>query len=933
MNILSKVTWKALTKNKTRTGVTILAVVLATAMLTAVLTLGGSIRDYLVRDTVYRTGDYYTMFYYATDEQKQELLRNETISSVADYQALGFFMPEGTPSNWSSFLLAAGDETFFETMPVHLVEGRLPETSSELVIPDGRQDALEYFGYPTAVGSEITLELSTIYDDSQGLGTYQSAIADFPIPQRTFEKTYTIVGVVRENPFGQDGGEISPNLSTLLTFADGNQGTPIWHQLYVKTHRIRDVLPGTAYGLYAVSNRSLLALYGMDPHGQNFTLWIGAACTALIAIILVASACPIRTAFSISVSERTKEFGLLSSIGATKKQIRKSVLFEALFVCAAGIPLGLLLGFGIIATAIRGLERYIANLFLHTAGHAAIYAIASPIAFLVAVAVSAGMVFLSAWVPAKRAAKVTPIAAIRQEDDYRVRPKDVKKFSWKLWGFPGAMARKYYRVSRNKYRATVLSLAISTALFLAAATLSTQLHSAISNAIPTENFDMVFRGTPEDMEDIRTLSSVSRCAYRDSWIYYPLWDADSLSPEFLEAKTTIQNHFPQGYYTPDDSFLCIQYLEDAVLREYLTQEGIDPAPYFDEANPAALVCESVYTTPYYQVGDEWIHDVFRIYPVSENGEPPFLLSNQEYGALEQALPTEDGLGYWDSEFLLDGSTPLVKVWPVMEAPGEESGTISLLPKEEQALYFELVKDTGAPPVVRFYSYDPDAKTRAEAPTATAGISTPRFHFGQRINRLPYGIEQPGSMINLILPLSKAPKMEANMPCLTLNTSNHRATKAYLDALPDGSYTDYIAEEESSRSMVLLIDAFSYGFLALISLICAAGTFNTVSTNITLRRRDFGTLLSLGMKKKELRQMVARECVQYGLRALLWGVPTGLAAGFGISLAMGAAILPIPWLGLAVVTLATFLIVFISMLYSLFKLHGQSPMESIRQENL
>lgn len=945
MNILSKVTWKSLTKNKTRTGVTVLAVVLATATLTAVLTLGISLQNYLVRDTVYRTGDYYTMFYYATDAQKQDLLRNEKAASVADYQALGFFIPEGTPSNWSSFILAAGNKAFFETMPVHLVEGRLPKNSHEIVIPDCRQETLEYFGYSATVGSEITLELSTIFDDSQGLGSYHNAMADYPapIPERTVTKTYTIVGIVHENPFSQDDGAVSPNLSTLLTAADGSQGDPIWHWLYVKTNNVRDVrsaFTDTAYGLYRESNSALLALYGMSSYGQNYTTWIFSACAALIVIILAASVCPIYTAFSISVSERTKQFGLLSSVGATKKQLRKSVLFEALFVCAAGIPLGLLLGFGGIAIAIRGLERYIANLFLHTAEHTAVYAVASPLVILAAAGVSSGMVFLSAWVPAKRAARVTPITAIHQDRDYQVRGKDAKlgRLSWKIWGFPGTMARKYYRVSRKKYRATVISLAISVALFLSATALSTQLHNVVNAIVPAENFDIVFRGSPEEMEAVRKLDSTSRSAYQDSWIYYSLWNEASLSPEFWEAKAAISRHFPDSYYAPDATHLYVQYLEDEVLRAYLIDACLDPAPYFAETDPAALVCETVYRTPYYPIGDAWTYDTFQIYPICENAQPAFLLSNVEYGALEQALPMEAGTGYWNSEFLLYEDVPLVKVWPMMELPGEEAGTLIMEPKEDQALYFEMVRDTDPQntPVIHFYPYDINAKIRSEMPAVTTEDMTPRFHFGRRINLLPYGIAKPESMITVVLPLSKAPKADIYSPGLMLSTSNHRETKAYLDAIPDSEYIDYIEAEESGRSMVLLIDTFSYSFLILVSLICGAGVFNTVSTNLTLRRRDFGTLLSLGMKEKELRRMVASECVQYGMRSLLWGTSIGLAAGFGLSFAIPnscSAAFPVPWLSITVAILAVFLIVFASMAYSLSKLRKESPMEAIRHENL
>ena len=82
--------------------------------------------------------------------------------------------------------------------------------------------------------------------------------------------------------------------------------------------------------------------------------------------------------------------------------------------------------------------------------------------------------------------------------------------------------------------------------------------------------------------------------------------------------------------------------------------------------------------------------------------------------------------------------------------------------------------------------------------------------------------------------------------------------------------------ENDRNLVLIIKVFSYGFIVLISLIALANVFNTISTSIYLRRREFAMLKSVGMTRKGFRKMMNFECLLYGLKALAFGIPTSFA---------------------------------------------------------
>ena len=112
----------------------------------------------------------------------------------------------------------------------------------------------------------------------------------------------------------------------------------------------------------------------------------------------------------------------------------------------------------------------------------------------------------------------------------------------------------------------------------------------------------------------------------------------------------------------------------------------------------------------------------------------------------------------------------------------------------------------------------------------------------------------------------------------LTSDNHAESYTAVQAiLNDNGFNtknlQNIAElEESERNIVTIIRVFSYGFIVLISLIAAANVFNTISTNISLRRREFAMLKSVGMTQKGFNKMLNFECLLYGSRALLYGLP-------------------------------------------------------------
>ena len=924
MNILSKVTWKAMWKNKTRTIVTIIGIILSAAMFMAVVTLAFSLRDFMLRGTYYEQGDYYVRFSGTSQEQLEALKADERVSSVVNVQVHGFFSatyPGEDPGYTNTFLLGSADQGYFDTMPVRLLKGRLPENSGELVVSEYILTRLEKGGHGTELGDTVELTVLTApeYFTDQGL----------PLPENSeYTISYTIVGVIED----------LPNITNLmveaaLTLADDNVPETLFNQSYAKTYDPADaynVVSG-GYGTVTAVNDDLLMLNGVTAYSNLNNILIG-ICAVLIAIIMVGSVSLIYNAFSISVSERTKQFGLLSSVGATKKQIRRSVFFEAGALCAFGIPLGIFFGWAGIAVVLYLLEDIIVEMFNY-GGDIPLYAVASGVGIACAAVIGVITVFISAAIPSARATKVSPVAAIRQSEDYKTGKKAVKvgKLTYKLFGLPGAMAKKYYSISRKKYRSTVISLSISVVLFICAATISGGLRTTASENARVHNYDMVCSGLSEEwIEKLRELAQMEEVE-EAVWLGYssyntvlPLADVEDDFILYHSYHYTESIFEDRGYATPAVS---IAFVEDSKLRAWLEDHNIDPEPYLNAEDPLALVVEQNGT----------------IYDTNEKGETSrYILSSYgvKDGVTELALYSRnldwlqvDGYEMSCSLYTVtpDGRMCIhVVPWDVyMEYPDPEA----LNDDTSVGLFFVLEQGDSE---TCYYAYDPETDTTAAEPSGTVPTVRTSVKLGARVEDTGL-TNQTNDLYNIRLVLPLSSKQEEGGLYLALNLKNGgaEAVRAFI-AENDVVCNDYLADEQQMRGVLMVIDVFSYGFIILISLICVANVFNTISTNIALRRRDFGMLRSTGMQTGELYRMMNYECLIYGSKALLWGLPVSVVLSYGIwritATDFSDPFTP-PWSAMLVAAACVFLVVFISMFYAVTKLRKDNPIEAIRMENL
>ena len=936
MNILNQVTWQDMWKNKTRTSVTIIRIILSAAMFTAVTTLGVSLVSYLIDISAYNEGDYFIRYDYGTDSEIQGIYQEDCVNQIGDLKALGyttFLLNDAERGELSeTCIVAAGDDNFFDMISARLKEGRLPANSNEIILTGNAVDYLEGAGLPCGIGDTVTMTVVPEY-----VPKYNEVSVDLPADGTAFTKEYTIVGIT-ERFYKLD--DFTLQISYLLTYADENIEPALWHRIYVKTDpaKVAYDFQDKPYGPVRSTNTNMLNLYGASKY-SNVNHFIYAICGVLMAIIMVGSISLIYNAFAISVSERTKQFGLLSSIGATKSQLRRSVYFEGMSLCLIAIPLGILCGYLGIKITLSLTSGLISGLLAGSVKSGAnLHAIASFPAFVCAGVVAAVTVFLSVLIPAKRSTKVAPISAIRQTQDYQVPKKGLKtgKLAVKIWGLPRMMAQKYYTVSKHKYRATVISLAISVVLFITSCGFTQVLQNTADSNANTYNFDMyVYNLSEAQMEELRNHPAVSRSVICSSNQWNAIIPSNILSEEYRMACES----YNESTLSEDDNgakYVNIHYVEDDAFRSYLEEQNIDPAPYFDINHPTALVMSGKIIV-YKQNGQDTERLIYETSVFENFSGPLVLFDSVEPDTVHEYLINISPNYYWNKGSYQGYPMDVYRfTGSISEATFEstpylqEDGSVSIVKVYENIEAGQCI--------IGYYLYDPSKDVLSEEPLATRPIpqNTPTPLLGETVDELPFGVTNftIAETITVAMPLSMV-NTETYPPELRISINDYDAITAYLDE-KGYDYGDLLESQMQYRNIVTMTNVFSYGFIILISLICVCNVFNTISTNIALRRRDFGMLRSVGMQSKGLNQMMIYECLRYGIRALIMGIPMGFLGSFGIhSLSAGVGIsrYEIPLIPMTVSIISVFVVVFISMLYALSKLKKDNPIEAIRIENL
>lgn len=908
MNVFSKVTLESLKKNRTRTVVTIIGIMLSAAMICASTTFVSSMQNFVLRCEIYSSGDWHGAVYDAAYKDYEDIRDSGKVSSAAYAQVLGYAKIDSANERKPYLYVLGGDVAsgYFETMPVHLILGTLPKDSTEIILPEHltSNGKVNY-----KLGDTVTLDVGDRTLDGRRLGqdtpvyTYDSEtqveIMSGERLENTEPRTYTVVGIY-ERPTFED---YSAPGYTALTAADTNSADQAPIHCYFKLHKpagVYDFMKEMGYTQeYRYAYNTKVLLYsGTAPFDSFLTAFYSLA-AIIIALIVFGSVSLIYNAFSISVSERTRQFGLLSSVGATRKQLRRMVLFEALAVSIVGIPLGILVGIGGIGITLLLIGDKFSSI---VRADIPMRLCVSWQAVVIAAVIALVTVLISAWIPSKRATRVSAVEAIRQSMDIKVcgRPVRTSKLAYKLFGLPGVLAGKHYKRNRKKYRTTVVSLFMSIVLFVSAAAFTDYMMESAEGGLASDQFDLIY------------------AAESDA--------SAAMTPDALLELLFSEQNVTGGTYTKK------QFLQGDISREYVTAIYADRFADFGMEREDRAPKELSISGYLYFVADAEFNKLLEKYNLKEadyyNRDKPLGIALDRNIELDRRLEkyvTLDTLkgdgcvieglyyveidGYYRKDSRIDENGNKV----VLYQNRDNESDIIELPYEESFAKYTLRSE----------------KTIEEAP-----------FFVSRSTPVAINMIYPYSMLESVVPEAALNQFRNTEYFLT--SSDHAASFENLatmlteNGLSSRQLFDYAANAETNRNVVTIIRVFAYGFIVLISLIAAANVFNTISTNISLRRREFAMLKSVGMTQKGFRRMMNYECLLYGFKALLLGLPVSCGITYLIYRAVTTAYetsFHLPWVAIGIAVLSVFLVVFATMMYSMSKVKKDNPIDALKNENL
>lgn len=901
MNIINKFTIRTLMKNKIRTLVTIVGIILSVAMISAVTTLISSLQTYLVETTVANDGDWHGVLYSSDSSIDKDVLKElDNNKDVKDYvtgQNIGYSLVEDSINEYKPYLFIFGmGDGFTDTLPVHLIDGRLPETTDEILLPKHLQNN---GGVKHDIGDVLNLSLGERSFNGENLKQMNGFIVDddggaaeeFIVKE---ERTYTVVGFYERPSFEN----FSAPGYTALTLEDvsGDYDFDVYIKLKVPKN-IEKFLLHDDYVDYGVSFNSSYLRYINASNNDAYNGMLYGLATILIIIIMLGSISLIYNAFSISVSERTKHFGLISSIGGTKKQILRSVLFEAILLSGIGIPLGILSGITGIGITLSLTKNLFSTLMIGSVSLGLSVSIES---IIIATIVGLVTVLISAYIPARRAVKIPAIEAIRQTADINIKGKKVKtsRLTYKIFGFEGMIASKNFKRNKRKYRATVISLFMSIVLFISATSLTAYLARGVGAMVEDRDYDLryyLYNTMTEEVDDkdsrvtyeiLKEIEGVTASSYAHGGFYGGEVKVEDLTPEFTKYYKGDYVDFPFGENL--DYHFNLQFVDDDSYQDYLKKNNYDIGKFTDNKNPIGIVFNEMVG---FSSEDRRYHE--------------FNLFNKESIFLDLELEKEIE-GYRKYGNFYDDEERFFNIYI------DELGNELQVPEEDTIEKRQLELIIGS-----------------EKDVPIGVVST---HSGSVTIMYPYSAME--TLFKGTYDLS-----EVSMYFMTNNHGQvyDKMYKTLEDmSLPTNRLYNVAESMETERALITIMRVFSYGFIALISLIAAVNVFNTISTNIILRRREFAILESAGMSKKGFHKMMNYECILYGVKGLLYGIPVSILITYFIyrSLSNGLDMkFFIPIGSIVVAVGSVFVVVFSTMLYSMNRIGKENTIDALRNENL
>lgn len=850
MSILNRLTIKNLRLNKKRTIVTIIGIILSTALMVGIGLLFSSFQDLMIRDTIGYSGKYEAK-YNDVDLIKLNDIKNKNFTYFYE-KPIGFSKIESSNEYKPYMYITSVNKEYFNELK--LVDGSFPKNENEIVISNHviTNGGLNYkvgdivtFTYGSRnIDGDITLANSEFVDgeDLTNEGTY----------------TYKIVGIVDRSNFES----YSASGYTAFTFdVNSDKGNVNLYVMFNKNKKIikqsEELAKELNYNGDINYNSTLLALYGESTYG-NVMSSMGGMMIIMLSLVSIGCIIVIYNSFAISVMERKKEFGLLSSIGATKRQLSHTVFFEAVVVGVIGIILGILgayIGIGCVILIINNLISDMLEYKLHL--------VTNPLFIIIPVIFMIIVIGVSAFIPSRRASRVSPIEAIRQNDDIKINKKKIRtsKLALKLFGIEGEIALKNIKRNKKKYRVTIVSLFISIVLFISFSsymnyTLNTA--SSVMGEVPYDYQISYFGDDPNnDKEALDKINEIVKNSDVKEYVSYSVSNLSIIgnytySDEYLDFyKSAYGDDGIKALNNLKYQSIYILALDDNSYNKYKKLIGLDKD---------SVILLNKFKGVSYGNNKRVNYNI----PVINNGNINIKICNFDDND-EDVDTTKYCNKNIDNIFVTNKSFDLIEEFSYMDD-------------------FKLI--------VNKKLYD--------------SISDSSTHYTQ---------------FNII----------------SDNTNNIDKLTKDLDKYSNVNYTNIKEAMKQANNLILVVKILMYGFISLVTLIGVTSVFNTISTSMALRKREFAVLRSIGLTNRGFNKILFFESLFFGMKSLIFAIPVSIGITvlihYAIADMVSISTIIIPWKYIIISIVSVFVIVLLTMMYSTSKIKKHNIIEQIREENI
>ena len=811
--MFTKLTLKNLKLNKSRTIGTILGIILSVSLICAVCSIAVSFRTSIIKETIQDAGYYHIKLMNIDNNKYEEIKLNKDVNKTYLMYIRGYSKIDLSKKEENIMKIYSTNIDTFNDLSYEIIEGEFPKNENEILINKRTSIFNEY-----EVGNYINIDVS---DKIQQDGS-----------EKIIQKTYKIVGIYEKNSDESiviTTNETSNNMDVYIALKKPSDYKKSFMEL-LEIDNYNVILNQTGIKYDFSINEELLK-WEVVTINESSTKTIIRIASVIISIIIVTSVYCIKNSFSISTTEKMKMYGMLSSIGATKKQIKKIVINEGMILGLIGIPLGIIIGNIAVLLLIKIVNVLIGETIIKLE-----YEI-STISIIVSIILGIITIYLSTISSAKKASKVSPIENLRNNTEIKSNKIKTPKMIKKIFKTGGVIAYKNLKRSKRKYRTTIISLTISIFTFISLYTFVNKLYEETISCYKQYdyNLEIVFMNENEQkiIEDIKKMNNIDNI-----YITY-----NALTNIEIRDKNKINKYENNTCtYEQNNNEICsglnVVLLEDETFKKYIKK-----------------------------INGNYNH-------LKDKG----ILFNEktDFDMKEKKYKKEKIYNYKEGNII-------------------------------------------------------DSKLTTEATNIKVEI-------GKITNISAYGSENTEFETGYII-LNKKYFNNINkyVTAIHIKTDNTielaKKIKEYNDEI---AVVDYDEMVKTENARIIVISVFLYGFIGIITLIGLTNIFNTITSNMELRKKEFAMLKSIGMTNKEFKRMIILETIFYCSKSLIYGIILGTIGSYIIYKGFNSTYdssFNMPYKAIIVSIISVFIVIYIIMQYSMKKINKKNIIETIRNDNI